>query len=157
MIYKTYLAVLDFPNPITGDIYPRHVVEEAIQAHRHQLNNKLICGCLIDDENTINSLRNTPPTNSTENSYEEFQIKRNLEYFRVKSNNISHMIVDMCIEGDNWVAEIETLETGRGMALREQLALNPGIVKFRPVVIRERLNGNVTLITNIVSVDAIIQ
>lgn len=155
MKYKAFLALLDYPSPISGDIFPLQIVEEAIERVRLRLDGRLLVGALFDDLDMLKI-----PTGKDKRLTEEFITRRNLHYFKVRSNNISHIIVDLYTENDNWVAEIETLPTGKGLKLEALLNREKKLeelVKFRPVVVRESKDGIVSIISQIISIDAIVR
>ena len=158
MKFKTTLAILDYPSPLTGDVFPLQVVEEAIEKTRLKLDGRLLLGALFDDLDMLKQPVNK--TNLSPEDIEELTIRRNLSYFRNRSNNLSHVITDLYTEKDLWVAEIETLLTGKGLKLEALLSREKKpeeLVKFRPVVLRNCSAGIVTSINQIVSIDAVVR
>jgi len=163
--HKAYLVVLDYPIATTGDVYSPEVVGRAIIANRQKIDNRLFLGCFIDDKEALKKFKKLEKIRGIDAApqikLELAQMKRNVGYYKMRSNNISHVIIDSYVEGDNWVAEIETLPTGKGLKLEEYLNLQKENgeqkIKFRPVVVRERADGMVTSINDIVSIDAVLK
>lgn len=154
MKHKAFLALLDYPSPISGDVFPLQVVEEAIERARLKLDSRLLFGALFDDLDLLKV------QTGDKRLTEEFLLKRNLHYFKARSNYISHIVVDLYTEKDNWIAEIETLPTGKGLKLEALLNREKRLeelVKFRPVVVRENKDGVVSIINQIVSIDAVVR
>lgn len=158
MKHKAFLALLDFPSPLTGNIFPLQVVEEAIERSRLKIDGRLLTGSLFDDLSLLNV--DLTKKNLAPEEIESLVIRRNLHYFRCKANNISHVITDLYTEKDNWIAEIETLPTGKGLKLEALLNRekhSEELVKFRPVIVREDKGGIVSTINHIISIDAVVR
>lgn len=152
MKYTTNIAILDFPSAVSGNIYPIEVVEEAIEDCRKLIDNRLLLGCFYDNKRVYESIKRS------EDKDEIVKLKKHILYYKYRAAHISHIITDLYTNGDNWVAEIETLSTGKGLKLEAFLMQEKSkeeLVVFRPIAIKNIKDGNVTAIKEIISVDAV--
>jgi len=153
MKYVANIAILDFPSPVSGNIYPLDVVEEAIEKCKKIIDGRLMLGCFYDNKRMYESMK------QKENTDEIVKLKKNALYYKYRAAHMSHIITDLYTNDDNWVAEIETLPTGKGLKLEALLIQEKHkeeLVTFRPVAIKTIKDGNVTEIAEIISIDVIL-
>ena len=152
MKYIANIAVLDFPSAVSGNIYPIEVVEEAIENCRKIIDSRILLGCFYDNKREYELVK------QKENLDEIVKLKKHAAYYKYRATSISHIITDLYTNGDSWVAEIETLSTGKGLKLEAflmQEKYKEEIISFRPIAIKSIKNGNVEKIQEIISVDAV--
>lgn len=158
MKHTVSIGLLNFPSPITGDVYPQEIIEETIKRYKKRIDSRIMVGCLFDSKKTLyDTVGNKKKEHDTEYEADIYKLKRELTYYKVKSMNVSHIITDLRIEKDRWVAEIETLPTGKGLKLKTLLEQKEKKVTFKPVIAKDKSNGIVTRINELVSIDGILE
>jgi len=150
--YKVQLIPIDFPSAHTGDVYPRKIVEEAIERARPNVEAGLLVGSLL----TRVMMPNMPEKEEmeiTDEEYEIIKLRNAVNYLTCKVSRVSHVVKKFEIDEDALYASITVLDTGAG----RQLIQNKNVVKWVAVGEIEVVGGIVRHIDNIVSVDAMIE
>lgn len=144
MRYLTPVATLDFPSPITGDVYTTDLMEETIRNHRSRLDNRTITGGFYENVQFLKNALNPPDLQDSEtdivyakivgsmknNTLKESMLEiakenkaranffyKSLLYHRAKVNSMSHAVIDLYIDNDCVFAELEILRTNKGLEL----------------------------------------